>query len=60
MFHARISKVIAARHLTRVAKNMEGKVTTGTLVVLSDETPLKEAFNKAIHKTRLILLVSPT
>jgi mercuric ion transport protein len=39
---------------------MEAKNTTRSLVILSDEAPLKVAFNQAKDSTRLLLLVSPT
>jgi hypothetical protein len=49
-----------AKDATAREKKMEDTNTGRKLVVLSDELPLKQAFNQASDRTRLVLLVSPT
>lgn len=51
--------VIGAKEAAGGGK-MEGKNIAGALTVLSDEAPLREAFNQAKGSTRVLLLVSPT
>ena len=50
----------SALRIRQEVKKLDTKNADEAITILSDEAPLKKAFNQQSDKTRLILLLSPT